>query len=214
MSTPPESVQIPNRQNRRRTGASACHEYLWGRPPGLQATSRSRRFLFVTQAVSRAMSMLWVGLQKACARPFRSRRSLFVGRRFRLPSDDHPNMTTPITSRILKALAILTLILIVSITIGLAVGSQRIHPSALFTDSFSRTLFLRLRLPRVLMAVVIGASLAVTGGALQALFRNPLADPYTLGVSRREGRSAPASPSLSDGARASSRFPWSSSPHS
>jgi len=34
-----------------------------------------------------------------------------------------------------------------------------------------------------LMGLVIGASLAVTGGALQALFRNPLADPYTLGVS-------------------------------
>jgi iron complex transport system permease protein len=92
-------------------------------------------------------------------------------------------MTTPITSRIVRALVILTIILIVSVTIGLAVGSQRIDPSALFTDSFSRTLFFRLRLPRVLMAVVIGASLAVTGGALQALFRNPLADPYTLGVS-------------------------------
>jgi iron complex transport system permease protein len=35
----------------------------------------------------------------------------------------------------------------------------------------------------VLLGLVIGASLAVTGGALQALFRNPLADPYTLGVS-------------------------------
>jgi iron complex transport system permease protein len=33
------------------------------------------------------------------------------------------------------------------------------------------------------MGLVIGASLALTGGALQALFRNPLADPYTLGVS-------------------------------
>ena len=92
-------------------------------------------------------------------------------------------MTSPITSRVLKALAILTVILIVSIAIGLAVGSQRIDPSSLFADSFSRTLFFRLRLPRVLMGLVIGASLAVTGGALQALFRNPLADPYTLGVS-------------------------------
>jgi iron complex transport system permease protein len=92
-------------------------------------------------------------------------------------------MTAPISTRILKALAILTLILIASAALGLAVGSQRIHVSSLLSDSFSRTLFFRLRLPRVLMALVIGASLAVTGGALQALFRNPLADPYILGVS-------------------------------
>ncbi len=85
--------------------------------------------------------------------------------------------------RVMTALAILTLILLVCIAVGLAAGSQRIDPAQLFSDSFSRTLFLRLRLPRVLMGLVIGASLAVTGGALQALFRNPLADPYTLGVS-------------------------------
>jgi iron complex transport system permease protein len=88
-----------------------------------------------------------------------------------------------IGSRVMRALAILTVVLIASIVIGLAVGSQRIDPASLFSDSFSRTLFFRLRLPRVLMGLVIGSSLAVTGGALQALFRNPLADPYTLGVS-------------------------------
>ncbi len=92
-------------------------------------------------------------------------------------------MNTHIGGRVVRALAILTLILLVSIVIGLAVGSQHIDPASLFSDSFSRTLFFRLRLPRVLLGLVIGASLAVTGGALQALFRNPLADPYTLGVS-------------------------------
>lgn len=81
------------------------------------------------------------------------------------------------------ALAVLTLILLVSVAVGLAAGSQRLDPATLLSDSFSRTLFFRLRLPRVLMGLVIGASLALTGGALQALFRNPLADPYTLGVS-------------------------------
>jgi iron complex transport system permease protein len=94
-----------------------------------------------------------------------------------------PYLPAPVGARVVKALAILTLVLIASIAVGLAVGSQRIHPASLFSDSFSRTLFFRLRLPRVLMGLVIGASLAVTGGALQALFRNPLADPYTLGVS-------------------------------
>ncbi|MDP9035385.1 MAG: iron ABC transporter permease [Myxococcota bacterium] len=39
-----------------------------------------------------------------------------------------------------------------------------------------------LRLPRVLMAVLVGASLGTSGGAMQGLFRNPLADPYLLGA--------------------------------
>src|ERR1700685_1340079 len=110
-------------------------------------------------------------------------------------------MIAPISTRILKALAILTLILIASVAIGLAVGSQRIHLSNLFSASFSRTLFFRLRLPRVLMALVIGASLAVTGGALQALFRNPLADPYTLGVSGGGAVGASVAITLGWGAR-------------
>jgi len=41
----------------------------------------------------------------------------------------------------------------------------------------------QIRLPRVLLAMLVGASLAVSGTALQALLRNPLADPYVLGIS-------------------------------
>src|SRR6476646_7829683 len=80
-------------------------------------------------------------------------------------------------------MAILTLLLMVSIMVGLLVGSQPIDYSRLFADPFSRTLFFRLRLPRVLMGLTIGASLSLTGASLQALFRSPLADPYTLGIS-------------------------------
>jgi iron complex transport system permease protein len=40
-----------------------------------------------------------------------------------------------------------------------------------------------IRLPRVLLAFCIGASLALAGAAFQGLLRNPLADPYTIGVS-------------------------------
>ncbi len=40
-----------------------------------------------------------------------------------------------------------------------------------------------IRLPRVLAAFFVGASLAVAGAAMQALFRNPMADPYILGTS-------------------------------
>jgi len=43
--------------------------------------------------------------------------------------------------------------------------------------------FWDLRMPRVLMAAVAGAALAVAGSVFQATFRNPLADPFTLGIS-------------------------------
>ncbi|WP_187767584.1 FecCD family ABC transporter permease [Streptomyces cacaoi] len=45
------------------------------------------------------------------------------------------------------------------------------------------TIVLDVRLPRVLLAAVVGAGLAVVGTVLQALVRNPLADPYLLGIS-------------------------------
>jgi iron complex transport system permease protein len=40
-----------------------------------------------------------------------------------------------------------------------------------------------IRLPRILLAIIVGASLSVAGASFQALLRNPLADPYVLGVS-------------------------------
>ena len=45
-----------------------------------------------------------------------------------------------------------------------------------------REIYLDLRLPRILLGSVVGASLAVAGLVFQALFRNPLASPYTLGI--------------------------------
>lgn len=47
----------------------------------------------------------------------------------------------------------------------------------------SRVILWEVRVPRVIMGLLVGASLAVTGAALQALVRNPLADPYVLGIS-------------------------------
>ena len=73
--------------------------------------------------------------------------------------------------------------LILALLIGLYVGYQPLDLSALRSDPLARAVFLRLRLPRVLMAGIVGASLAMVGASLQALFRNPLADPFTLGVS-------------------------------
>ncbi len=46
-----------------------------------------------------------------------------------------------------------------------------------------RTILLNIRLPRVLLALIVGAGLSVAGAVLQALLRNPLAEPYILGIS-------------------------------
>jgi iron complex transport system permease protein len=54
-------------------------------------------------------------------------------------------------------------------------GPDRVGPVA--------DIVLRVRLPRVLLAALVGAALAVSGVLFQALLRNPLADPYVLGVS-------------------------------
>jgi len=88
----------------------------------------------------------------------------------------------PLRAKLARALAILTAILAASFVLALIIGRQHIDFRAVLSDPFARTLFFRLRLPRVLMGLLIGASLSVVGAALQALFRNPLADPYTLGV--------------------------------
>lgn len=50
-------------------------------------------------------------------------------------------------------------------------------------EDVARVIIWEIRFPRILMGLFVGASLAVTGAALQALVRNPLADPYVLGVS-------------------------------
>jgi iron complex transport system permease protein len=47
----------------------------------------------------------------------------------------------------------------------------------------ARQIFLELRPPRVLAALLVGASLSVAGAVLQTMFRNPLAEPYLLGIS-------------------------------
>jgi len=46
-----------------------------------------------------------------------------------------------------------------------------------------RLIILNIRWPRILLAIIVGASLSVAGASFQALLRNPLADPYVLGVS-------------------------------
>ena len=72
---------------------------------------------------------------------------------------------------------------------GLAVGGPALSPPealhALLGDATpeARTIVYSLRLPRVLLAIGVGAALALAGAALQMLLANPLADPFLLGIS-------------------------------
>ena len=88
----------------------------------------------------------------------------------------------------LRAAAVL-LVAAVVVALSLVCGStfcdpaQVLHVLAGGGDPLTRAVVLGLRLPRLLNALGVGGLLALTGVALQALFRNPLADPFILGVS-------------------------------
>jgi iron complex transport system permease protein len=76
---------------------------------------------------------------------------------------------------------VLLLALLLAIVLVVAVSFGTVPVS--WNDETARTILLRIRLPRVLLAAAIGATLAVAGVTFQTLLRNALADPFTLGVS-------------------------------
>jgi iron complex transport system permease protein len=95
----------------------------------------------------------------------------------------------------LKRLIILTAILIVllggTMYLGLSLGSAGGGMDDVFRSLFQdrdqksmlNTIIWRIRLPRVLLAALVGATLSLGGLVFQALLRNPLAEPYILGIS-------------------------------
>jgi len=103
----------------------------------------------------------------------------------------------PLTlTRLLLRCGILAAILFVVVVIALKLGAVQVSLYGLGRDLLSLLLrhtntlstdygmiVLDIRLPRILLAIVVGASLSVAGTSFQALLRNPLADPYVLGVS-------------------------------
>ncbi len=90
---------------------------------------------------------------------------------------------------------LLVLIAGLSVT-AIAIGSARYSFSEVLNALFSgerstaQTVVLSLRLPRVILALLIGACLSASGALLQAVMRNPLADPGTIGVSAGAGTMA------------------------
>mgnify|MGYP000458603808 CR=1 FL=1 len=118
-------------------------------------------------------------------------------------------MTQPLTQMFVQQrhqlklwLAMLTAVLLLSLTLAITLGPVRIAPGQAWQitayelgqhlgldwpsgnwSSAQYQIVWRVRLPRVLLAALTGAGLALVGVAMQAMVRNPLADPYLLGVS-------------------------------
>jgi len=82
-------------------------------------------------------------------------------------------------SSFVPAVLLLVTLLVLTLAIAVSFGAVAID----WNDPTARDILLRLRLPRVLLAAAVGATLAVAGVTFQTLLRNPLADPFTLGVS-------------------------------
>ncbi|WP_416885104.1 FecCD family ABC transporter permease [Marinospirillum sp.] len=89
----------------------------------------------------------------------------------------------------LLALLLLLLVCLASLMFGLLTGSQPLSLAQLHAvltgqaTPLEQLLVLELRLPRLLTALAVGGLLAVAGVLMQLLLRNPLADPYILGLS-------------------------------
>jgi len=98
-------------------------------------------------------------------------------------------LNVPSRHRAMLALCLLTALAIASVGLALMVGSISISPfevwSALGRDDAATAgaIVRELRLPRALAAFACGGLLALAGALMQVLLRNPLADPYVLGIS-------------------------------
>ncbi|SPD71742.1 conserved membrane hypothetical protein [uncultured Desulfobacterium sp.] len=96
-----------------------------------------------------------------------------------------------VLKRLVTVSSVLFLLMVIAVFAGLSLGSTgggfssvwQSITGKLADDSMLNTIIWQVRFPRVLMAVLVGATLSLGGLVFQALLRNPLAEPYILGVS-------------------------------
>lgn len=81
----------------------------------------------------------------------------------------------------LRLCGLLLVLLLITLAIASMLGSERLPFFDLSEQQ--RSILYDIRLPRILLGACVGASLAIAGAGLQSLLRNPLAEPYLLGVS-------------------------------
>lgn len=90
-----------------------------------------------------------------------------------------------IRTSVTRAICLLGMVLVIVTLCAANLGAMRLPLSLLWSnsDEMLRQIWWNIRLPRVLLAALIGAALALSGCVMQGLFRNPLADPGLLGIS-------------------------------
>lgn len=90
-------------------------------------------------------------------------------------------------ARFVRVLVLLTVLLLLTVVGSAVVGSVRIDVFKALADrspdNVDAVILFRARLPRALLGALVGGALAAAGAALQALLRNPLAEPHVIGVS-------------------------------
>jgi iron complex transport system permease protein len=102
------------------------------------------------------------------------------------------DMLTP--KRLVIKIILCMVALVVVMFVCSLVGTQKVSLKAVFAgpgnepgQNTDYQIFVRVRIPRVILAALVGAALACSGAVLQAILRNPLADPYILGISSGAG---------------------------
>jgi iron complex transport system permease protein len=93
-------------------------------------------------------------------------------------------------ARIISAGIVLSIVMLVCSLIGTESVSLKAvfrGPGELAAVNPDYEIFVKVRLPRIILATIVGAALASSGATFQALLRNPLADPYILGISSGAG---------------------------
>ncbi|MFH1080552.1 MAG: iron chelate uptake ABC transporter family permease subunit [Pseudomonadota bacterium] len=125
----------------------------------------------------------------------------FISLARRLVSDIAPEHRPPLRpvvtlTRIIRVVLLLLSAFLVVLIVSLVTGPGDVSPlffaRRLFSvfqgaetglDPSEKTILLSIRLPRILFAGIVGAALSTAGVVFQAVLRNPLADPYILGIS-------------------------------
>jgi len=102
------------------------------------------------------------------------------------------DMLTP--KRLVIKIILCMAVLVVVMFVCSLIGTQKVSLKAVFAGPGSEPgqnidyqILIRVRIPRVILAALVGAALACSGVVLQAILRNPLADPYILGISSGAG---------------------------
>jgi iron complex transport system permease protein len=86
---------------------------------------------------------------------------------------------------ILTSMALLSILIVISISVGsVRIGISEVIAALVGQGNDSASIIIwKIRIPRVLTAIIAGIGLAVSGAAMQTILRNPLGSPFTLGIS-------------------------------